>query len=108
MLQWTIRRRLPKPDMAGHGSVSETGKVSVTDEGLASRRWLKVQSDPRGNPRDKPTDLDNSGLATRAGESLQVHFENLGLPGYHPDKIFLHIRSTSKLEIRTGSARILS
>ena len=54
------------------------------------------------------TDLDNAGLATRAGESLQVHFENLGLPGYHPDKIFMHIRSTSKLEIRTGSARILS
>ena len=44
MIQWTIRRRLPKPDMAGPGSVSETGKVWVTDEGLASRRWLKVQS----------------------------------------------------------------
>ena len=39
-------------------------------------------------------------VATRAGESIQVHFENLGLPAYHPDKIFLHIRSTSKLEIR--------
>ena len=94
--------------MAGHGSVSETGKVSVTDEGLASRRWLKVQSDPPGNRREQSTDLDNSGLATRAGESIQVHFEHLGLPGYHPDKIFLHVRSTSRLEIRTGSARILS
>ena len=39
-------------------------------------------------------------VATRAGESIQVHYEGLGLPEYHPDKIFLHIRSTSKLEIR--------
>ena len=108
MLQWTIRRRLPKCDMAAYGSVSETGKVWVTDEGLASRRWLKVQSDPPGDRWDKPTDLDNAGLATRAGESIQVHYENLGLPGYFPDKIFLHLRSTSKLEIRSGSARILS
>ena len=53
MLQWTIRRRLPKCDMAAYGSVSETGKVWVTDEGLASPRWLKVQSDPRGNSWDK-------------------------------------------------------
>ena len=94
--------------MAGHGSVSESGKVWVTDEGLASRRLLKVRSDPPGDRWDKPTDLDNAGLATRAGESIQVHYENLGLPGYFPDKIFLHLRSTSKLEIRTGSARILS
>ena len=44
MLQWTIRRRLPKCDMAAYGSVSETGRVWVTNEGLASQRWLKVQS----------------------------------------------------------------
>ena len=54
------------------------------------------------------TDLDNSGLATRSGESIQVHYENLGLPGYFPDKIFLHIRSTVKLELRTGSCRLLT
>ena len=53
------------------------------------------------------TDLDNAGLSTRAGESIQVHFEGLGLPDYFPDKIFLHLRSTSKLELRTGSARLL-
>ena len=94
--------------MAAYGSVSESGKVWVTDEGLASRRLLKVRSDPRGDPWEQSTDLDNSGLATRAGESIQVHYEGLGLPEYHPDKIFLHIRSTSKLEIRTGRARILS
>ena len=53
------------------------------------------------------TDLDNAGLATRAGESIQVHYEGLGLPNYFPDKIFIHLRSTSKLELRTGSARLL-
>jgi hypothetical protein len=53
------------------------------------------------------TDLDNSGLSTRAGESLQCHFEHLGLSGYFPDKIWLHIRSTAKLELRTGSSRLL-
>ena len=53
------------------------------------------------------TGLDNSGLAARSGESIQVHFENLGVSSYFPDKIFLHIRSTAKLELRTGSARLL-
>ena len=53
------------------------------------------------------TELDNAGLATRAGESIQVHYEGLGLPTYFPDKIFIHLRSTAKLELRTGSARLL-
>ena len=53
------------------------------------------------------TDLDNAGLSTRAGESIQVHFEGLGMADYFPDKIYLTIRSTSKLELRTASARLL-
>ena len=31
------------------------------------------------------TDLDNAGLSTRAGESIQLHFENLGTVAYFPD-----------------------
>ena len=53
------------------------------------------------------TELDNAGLSTRAGESIQIHFENLGLGDVFPDKIYLTIRSTCKLELRTGSARLL-
>ena len=53
------------------------------------------------------TDLDNSGLSTRSGESIQVHYEHLGLSDYFPDKIWLHIRSTAKLELRTSSARLM-
>ena len=53
------------------------------------------------------TDRDNAGMSTRAGESIQLHFENLGLVDYFPDKIYLTIRSTSKLELRTASARLL-
>ena len=53
------------------------------------------------------TDLDNAGMSTRAGESIQLHFENIGLGTYFPDKIYLTIRSTSELELRTASARLL-
>jgi hypothetical protein len=49
---WMIRRREPKPVMIGHGSVSETAKVSVFNEGLISLRMLKVQSGPIGNYRE--------------------------------------------------------
>jgi hypothetical protein len=41
---WIIRRRVPKPDMIGHGTVSETAKASVFNEGLINLRMLKVQS----------------------------------------------------------------
>lgn len=41
---WTIRRRDPKPAMIGHGSVSETAKASVPNEGLINLMGLKVQS----------------------------------------------------------------
>ena len=41
---WAIRRREPKPAMIGYGSVSETAKISVIDEGLINLRLLKVQS----------------------------------------------------------------
>jgi hypothetical protein len=41
---WAIRRRVPKSVMIGYGTVSETAKASVLDEGLISLRELKVQS----------------------------------------------------------------
>jgi hypothetical protein len=41
---WAIRRRVPKAAMIGYGTVSETAKVSVFDEGLINLRMLKVQS----------------------------------------------------------------
>ena len=53
------------------------------------------------------SELDNAGLSTRAGASIQIHFEGLGTAGYFPDKVWLTIRSTSKLELRTASARLL-
>ena len=57
---WAIRRRVPtavlsdsmnhKPLLTerviGHGTVSETAKASVSNEGLISPRMLKVQSVP--------------------------------------------------------------
>ena len=43
---WVIRRRLPKPDMAGHGSVSTIAKRWVDNDGLANRSLLKVRSSP--------------------------------------------------------------
>ena len=33
-----------------------------------------------------------------------MHYEGLGLPNYFPDKIFIHLRSTSKLELRKAYA----
>ena len=41
---WAIRRRVPKAAMIGNGTVSETAKASVLNEGLISQRVLKVQS----------------------------------------------------------------
>jgi len=51
---WAIRRREPKSAMIGYGSVSETAKVSVNNEGLISPSLLKVQSSLMGNYKDKP------------------------------------------------------
>ena len=44
MIQWAIRRLEPNSDMIGYGSVSETAKVSVNNEGLINPSLLKVQS----------------------------------------------------------------
>jgi hypothetical protein len=44
IVDWTIRRRLPKPVKAGHGGVSETERVWVINEELATLRWPKIQS----------------------------------------------------------------
>ncbi len=48
---WAIRRRVPNPAKSnsmsceiGYGTVSETAKASVTNEGLINLRLLKVQS----------------------------------------------------------------
>jgi hypothetical protein len=46
---WIIRRREPNSVMIGHGSVSETAKASVPNEGLINLRALKVQSILSGN-----------------------------------------------------------
>lgn len=43
---WTIRRRVPKVVMIDYGTLSETAKVSVVNEGLINLRWLKVQYRP--------------------------------------------------------------
>jgi hypothetical protein len=49
---WAIRRRVPKAAMIGYGTVSETAKASVLNEGLISQRVLKVQSSLLGNKKE--------------------------------------------------------
>lgn len=49
---WAIRRREPKSDMIGYGSVSETAKASVINDGLINLRLLKVQSSPLRNKKE--------------------------------------------------------
>jgi hypothetical protein len=49
---WAIRRRVPKAAMIGNGTVSETAKASVINEGLINLRLLKVQSSLTGNSKD--------------------------------------------------------
>ena len=49
---WAIRRRVPTAVMIGHGTVSETAKASVFNEGLINLRMLKVQSSLLGNKKD--------------------------------------------------------
>jgi len=44
---WAIRRLEPKSAMIGYGSVSETAKASVINDGLINPRLLKVQSTRR-------------------------------------------------------------
>jgi hypothetical protein len=46
---WAIRRRVPKAAMIGNGTVSETAKASVINDGLINPRLLKVQSSLQGN-----------------------------------------------------------
>ena len=46
---WAIRRRVPNAALIGYGTVSETAKASVFDEGLINLRMLKVQSILPGN-----------------------------------------------------------
>ena len=46
---WAIRRRVSKAAMIGYGTVSETAKASVINEGLINLRLPKVQSILLGN-----------------------------------------------------------
>ena len=46
---WAIRRRVPNAAMIGNGTVSETAKASVINEGLINLRLPKVQSVLLGN-----------------------------------------------------------
>jgi hypothetical protein len=52
---WAIRRRVSKAAMIGYGTVSETAKASVFNEGLINLRMLKVQSSLLGNMEDHTT-----------------------------------------------------
>ena len=49
---WAIRRRVPKAAMIGNGTVSETAKASVFNDGLINLRMLKVQSNLHGNMKE--------------------------------------------------------
>jgi len=56
---WAIRRRVPKAAKSismrceiGNGTVSETAKASVFNEGLINLRMLKVQSNFLGNRKE--------------------------------------------------------
>ncbi len=49
---WAIRRRVPKAAMIGNGTVSETAKASVFNEGLINPRMLKVQSSLLRNKKE--------------------------------------------------------
>ena len=49
---WAIRRRVPKAAMIGNGTVSETAKASVINDGLINPRLLKVQSNLLGNKKE--------------------------------------------------------
>ena len=43
---WAIRRRVPKAAMIGNGTVSETAKASVINDGLINLMRHKVKSSP--------------------------------------------------------------
>ena len=53
------------------------------------------------------TSLDGSGDTTRAGESITAVFADAGTTNIYPEKIYMHLRSSAKVEIRTGSVRKL-
>jgi hypothetical protein len=52
---WAIRRRVPNAAMIGNGTVSETAKASVINEGLINQRLPKVQSSLLGNMEENTT-----------------------------------------------------
>ena len=51
--------------------------------------------------------IDGSGMTTRAGESIMAIFANAGTDTLYPEKIYMHLRSSAKLELRTGSIRLM-
>ena len=52
--------------------------------------------------------LADSGMTTRAGESITAVFANAGTDAINPEKIYMHLRSSAKLELRTGSVRLMN
>jgi hypothetical protein len=52
---WAIRRRVPNAAMIGNGTVSETAKASVINDGLINLRLPKVQSSLLGNMEGNTT-----------------------------------------------------
>ena len=53
------------------------------------------------------TQLDGSGDTTRAGESITAIFADAGTTNIYPEKNYMHLRSSAKVELRTGSVRKL-
>ena len=53
------------------------------------------------------TQLDSSGATTRAGESITAIFADAGTANIYPEKIYMHLRSSAKVELRTGAVRKL-
>ena len=45
---------------------------------------------------------------TRAGVSSMAVFANAGTDAIYPEKIYMHLRSSAKLELRTGSVMLMN
>ena len=52
--------------------------------------------------------LDGSGMTARTGESIMAVFANAVTDAIYPEKIYLRLRSSAQLELRTGSVRLMN
>ncbi len=50
--------------------------------------------------------LDGSGDTTRAGESIMAIFENAGTSNIYPENVYMHLRSSAEIALRTGNVRL--